>query len=111
MGELDWMLDDVDVIDYFVEGEYYSTGRWSMGSTTGYQYCGRDTSKADSDFGEEILLFLMNRYSPCENYPEGRPAYFALTADYIREHMNDTGVTFDDLKQYTDKRDKSQFHN
>jgi hypothetical protein len=110
MEEFDWMLDN-DILDSFIEGEYYSTGRWSMNSTTGYEYCGRSTSKADSNFGEEQLLFLMNRYHPCENYPEGRPSYFALSVSYIRDHMNDTGVTIDDLRQFTDKRDKSQFHN
>ncbi len=107
MEELDWMLD-TDILDSFVEGEYYSTARWSMNSMTGYRYCGRDISKADSNFGEEQLLFLMNVYPPSNGYPDGRPSYFALSVSYLREHMMESGVTIDDLRQHTGIK---QFHN
>ena len=56
--DFNWMYD-TDILDSFVEGEHYSVGRWGMNTHTGYEYCGRSTSKADSTLGEEQLLFLM----------------------------------------------------
>jgi len=96
--DFNWMYD-TDILDSFVEGEHYSVGRWGMNTHTGYEYCGRSTSKADSTLGEEQLLFLMCVHT------SGRPGYFVFTVGYLREKMEEFGVTVDDLRQHTGKKD------